>query len=492
MDQPSSNMCMSEINIRAISQANQRIYASNLRIQNPNEFQLFSKDHNLDTRCSRIKLKEAVHTIELCKNQILKLHPTSYEIYYRSMGLEKVRDDIVYLCKGLSTSFISLNDKTLGISLKFSIFKPNILKIDYKSSELNSLLLDLNDKQLIVKFIENDITILCNDILVYKFLPKTIFLFPYFLIFFACISKISSCSIVYDESFNSRKSSIELFKKSILSHYLSCKQDETFYQFFHGMLSQSVQYGMKCIPSSSDRYHDIVPYSGKRIVLNSENSLESDYINASPIEIEFPEPYGILYVISTQGPLTSTVADFWNMVLQQSTNLIIMLTDLEERNGKEKCCLYWPTSDNPIMNIGKDVSIIFVKEQQMLDGIVYRKFKWNCSDKDEYIEQYQLTKWIDHGTVQLNRLITLLSIIEYNSRMTVHCSAGIGRSGTFIIAFILYHIFKTRKLPIPSNCIYGDDIIPFLIEKLREQRVGMVQTDTQLEMLYQLIEQVGT
>lgn len=491
MDQSSSNMCMPGINIRAISQANQRIYASNLKVESSNEFQLFAKDHNLDVKYSKVKLKKAVHTIELCEGHILKLHPTSFVVYYRNMGLEKVVDSIVYLCKSLSASFISLNDINLGTSLKFSIFKPNRLEINYKSDELNSLSLDLNDKQLI-KFTEDSIIVFCNDTLVHEFLPRTTFLFPYFLIFFTCISKISSCNVAYNELFNSSKPSIELFKKSILSHYLSYKQNETLHQSFHEMLSQSAQYGMKCISSSLDRYHDIVPYVGKRIVLNSKNSSKSDYINASPIEIEFSESYDILYIISTQGPLASTIADFWNMILQQSTNLIIMLTNLEESNGREKCCLYWPTADNPTMHIGKDSFIRFVKEQQMIAGIVYRKFKWNCSDKDGYIEQYQLTEWIDHGTVQLNLLITFLSIIKFNTRMIVHCSAGIGRSGTFIIAFILYHIFKTRKLSIPSDCIYGDDIISFLIEKLREQRVGMVQTEKQFELLYQLVNQIGT
>lgn len=478
-----------EINIRAISRADQRIYASELIIENPLELRLFIRDSHLNIEYLKtIKLKEPVHTIEICEFHMLKLDPTPYTIHYRNIGLEKISESIVNICRR-SSNFILFEDHVQNISFKFSTNKPNTLEITSRSEGFVLFSFVMGSRPLTINWSKSDILFICKDIVIYKLSFVGSFLLPYFLIFFQVISKMSdSCNIVYDNSFTCQ-SSVELSRKSILSRYHHYKHDEEFKTIFHDMLTQSIQYGKGCTPGSLDRYYDIVPYSGKRIVLDKVQS-GSDYINASPIEIEFQSPADTLYAISTQGPLASTIIDFWTMVRDQSIDLIVMLTDLEEKTGREKCHLYWPTSKNPNICLNSDISIEFVREEQLDDGIIYRRFKWNRFDKIEYVNQYQLTHWIDHGSVQLPRLISLLSIIAFQSRMIVHCSAGVGRSGTFIVAFILYHFFKTKRLPIPLDYIQGDDMILFLIEKLREQRAGMIQTFSQFKLLYQLVDKL--
>ncbi|VDK55612.1 unnamed protein product [Gongylonema pulchrum] len=94
-----------------------------------------------------------------------------------------------------------------------------------------------------------------------------------------------------------------------------------------------------------NRYKNIIPYDHSRIILETDDPESSDYINANHIEMlvnEYPEFAGLnRRYISTQGCLPNTIDDFWNMVWQQNSRIIVMITKEFER-GRNKCCRYWP------------------------------------------------------------------------------------------------------------------------------------------------------
>jgi protein tyrosine phosphatase len=104
-----------------------------------------------------------------------------------------------------------------------------------------------------------------------------------------------------------------------------------------------------------NRYADILCYDYNRFVIEHEQ----DYINASHVE-----SYGVEYIV-TQGPMENTVVDFYRMVMQSDTALIVMLT-LEEENGQDKCVQYWPDSD---LDVGEFKIRLLSKDKSMASTI---------------------------------------------------------------------------------------------------------------------------
>lgn len=241
------------------------------------------------------------------------------------------------------------------------------------------------------------------------------------------------------------------------------------------VLSRSPRYGALKAPCSLDRYSDILPYEGAQLVTDG-------YINASPIWLDFGAKR--LEWISAQGPMEHTVQDFWRMIQGHNIRYIFMLTDLEEAS-REKCYRYWPSCNQ---SSDSDHKVTCTKEEYLGSkqmGVVHRQMVCK-GERSMAVDQYHLTNWNDHKSVQLERLIYFVSMVPWTgeARVLIHCSAGVGRSGTFMLAYVLYHLISTRHLGLPSGYTIGDDIICFLLERIREQRHGMVQTSEQFNMLY--------
>ena len=171
--------------------------------------------------------------------------------------------------------------------------------------------------------------------------------------------------------------------------------------------------------------------------------------------------------MATQGPLQDTFADFWRMCWQLRTTTIVMMTKLEER-ARIKCDHYWPNRGQE--TYGKIT--VYLKEIQDLSTYCIRTFdiyRENCSEKRE-IKQLQFTAWPDHGVpdhpapfLQFLRRVHTLNPV-HSGPIIVHCSAGVGRTGCFIVIDSMLERVRQEK----TIDIYGH------VTCLRAQRNYMV------------------
>ncbi|KAE8279795.1 Receptor-type tyrosine-protein phosphatase N2 [Larimichthys crocea] len=226
--------------------------------------------------------------------------------------------------------------------------------------------------------------------------------------------------------------------------------------------------------SKRNRSDAVVVYDHSRITLKAENNhSNSDYINASPIMDH--DPRNPTY-ISSQGPLPSTVADFWQMVWESGCVVIVMLTPLSE-NGVKQCHHYWPDEGSDVYHI---YEVNLVSEHIWCEDFLVRSFylKNLQTNETRTVTQFHFLSWMDRGIPNSAR--TLLDFRRkvnkcYRGRscpIIVHCSDGAGRSGTYIlIDMVLNRMAKGAK----------EIDIAATLEHLRDQRAGMVQTKEQFE-----------
>jgi len=225
------------------------------------------------------------------------------------------------------------------------------------------------------------------------------------------------------------------------------------------------------------RYSEIRTYSDNRVEITSGNK----YINASWIHIPSHRHF-----IATQGPLKSTIEDFWEMCLIYNVNAIVMLCPLEEK-GIEKCANYWDANLKKfqILKIEKD---LFVDQRLIIRNLQVINKE---NHKSKQIIQIHLTNWGDH-TSSINNFPLFIQMIEIadkykqNGPILVHCSAGVGRTGTFISLYNLYHEIKEQINDKSSNEIKFS--ILNLVRKLKEMRLYLVENIDQYIMLYQFVQ----
>ncbi|KAM4533862.1 receptor-type tyrosine-protein phosphatase N2 [Odontesthes bonariensis] len=226
--------------------------------------------------------------------------------------------------------------------------------------------------------------------------------------------------------------------------------------------------------SKRNRSDAVVVYDHSRITLKAENNHgNSDYVNASPIMDH--DPRNPTYIAS-QGPLASTVADFWQMVWESGCVVIVMLTPLSE-NGVKQCHHYWPDEGSDVYHV---YEVNLVSEHIWCEDFLVRSFylKNLQTNETRTVTQFHFLSWMDRGIPNSAR--TLLDFRRkvnkcYRGRscpIIVHCSDGAGRSGTYIlIDMVLNRMAKGAK----------EIDIAATLEHLRDQRAGMVQTKEQFE-----------
>ncbi|XP_014902379.1 receptor-type tyrosine-protein phosphatase N2 [Poecilia latipinna] len=232
--------------------------------------------------------------------------------------------------------------------------------------------------------------------------------------------------------------------------------------------------GLKNGNAKKNRSTAVVAYDHSRITLKVENSQgNSDYINASPVMDH--DPRNPAY-IATQGPLPSTVADFWQMVWENGCVVIVMLTPLVE-NGVKQCYHYWPDEGSNLYHI---YEVNLVSEHIWCDDFLVRSFylKNMQTNETRTVTQFHFLTWLNQNVPETSR--TLLDFRRkvnkcYRGRscpIIVHCSDGAGRTGTYIlIDMVLNRMAKGAK----------EIDIAATLEHLRDQRPGMVQTKDQFE-----------
>uniref|UniRef100_A0A8C3EQV7 Tyrosine-protein phosphatase non-receptor type 13 n=1 Tax=Corvus moneduloides TaxID=1196302 RepID=A0A8C3EQV7_CORMO len=224
-----------------------------------------------------------------------------------------------------------------------------------------------------------------------------------------------------------------------------------------------------------NRYKNILPYDTTRVPLG----IEGGYINASFIHM--PVGNEEFVYIACQGPLPTTVADFWQMVWEQNCTVIAMMTQ-EVEGEKIKCQRYWPDVLNKTTMINDRLRLALVRLQQ-LKGFIIRVLELEEIQTGEvrHISHLNFIAWPDHDTPsQPDDLLTFISYMRHvhkSGPIITHCSAGIGRSGTLICIDVVLGLIS-RDL---------DFDISDLVRTMRLQRHGMVQTEDQYIFCYQVV-----
>ncbi|KAM4554453.1 phosphatidylinositol phosphatase PTPRQ [Fundulus diaphanus] len=225
---------------------------------------------------------------------------------------------------------------------------------------------------------------------------------------------------------------------------------------------------------SKNRFLNIKPYNNNRVKLLSEPGIAgSDYINASFVSGYLcPNEF-----IATQGPLPSTVADFWRMIWETGTRTVAMLTQCYEK-GRIRCHKYWPEDHKP-MTVFSDILISKVSEEVLPDWTV-RTLKVEKHGHYILVKHFNYTSWPEHGVPEsCSTLIKFVKAVRAhrhdNSTIVVHCSAGVGRTGVFVaLDHLIQHVRDHDFVD-----IYG------LVAELRSERMCMVQNLAQYIFLHQ-------
>uniref|UniRef100_A0A8C2GP91 protein-tyrosine-phosphatase n=1 Tax=Cyprinus carpio TaxID=7962 RepID=A0A8C2GP91_CYPCA len=234
--------------------------------------------------------------------------------------------------------------------------------------------------------------------------------------------------------------------------------------------------GMRPENKSKNRYKNILPFDDTRVILHNAdpNVVGSDYINANYVtnklmDINYQKVY-----IACQGCLATTVNDFWQMVWQEKSRVIVMTTR-EVEKGRNKCVPYWPTTEGESKDVGRYV-VTLLSEKDAADYKVRPA---------RTIWHYQYLSWPDHGVPQepggvlsfLEQVNIKQNEMSSTGPTIIHCSAGIGRTGTIVVIDMLIDIIEAKGL----DC---DIDIQKCIQMVREQRSGMVQTEAQYKFIY--------
>lgn len=315
--------------------------------------------------------------------------------------------------------------------------------------------------------------------------------------------------------------------------------------------------------AARDRYSNVVPFANSRIRLRVPEG-QCDYINASPIELKEEGSDKTWKYIAAQGPKADGVADFWQMVYHESgpVAVVVMLTSVHE-NGREKCAQYFPIdSDNATFELRspqqqqqqrrqqQQFTDPFVEEKaaiarSMRDNVstdksgstqqplgyitlldvrwceaahsIIRKFKLTINGSSKTVYHYHFQNWPDHGhpepgdrdaIVTLSKMTAEKANSPLNPRI-VHCSAGVGRTGTFIALDHLLRALRSGELLKTANkksrvsenqeesaqAVLSNeetaekDIIYHTVDSLRRQRMYMVFTGVQYRFIHEVLRE---
>ncbi|XP_066897662.1 receptor-type tyrosine-protein phosphatase delta isoform X45 [Kogia breviceps] len=231
-----------------------------------------------------------------------------------------------------------------------------------------------------------------------------------------------------------------------------------------------------------NRYANVIAYDHSRVLLSAIEGIPgSDYVNANYIDgYRKQNAY-----IATQGSLPETFGDFWRMIWEQRSATVVMMTKLEERS-RVKCDQYWPSRGTETHGLVQ-VTLLDTVELATYCVRTFALYKNGSSEKRE-VRQFQFTAWPDHGVPEHPTpfLAFLRRVKTCNppdaGPMVVHCSAGVGRTGCFIVIDAMLERIKHEK----TVDIYGH------VTLMRAQRNYMVQTEDQYIFIHDALSEAVT
>ncbi|KAG8669886.1 hypothetical protein FPOAC2_09228 [Fusarium poae] len=260
-----------------------------------------------------------------------------------------------------------------------------------------------------------------------------------------------------------------------------------------------------------DRYINIKPWNHNRVKLQVPEE-ELDYVNASEITVPSPsdpsrEP---LRYIAMQGPTLPSIDYVWRMIAEQMSSpaVIVQLTTMAE-GGVVKCHQYfpddqenstWSLNEHDAWNDEWQAQLTYDSYEEMAEGAIEkRKLLMHVDGEDEprVIWHLLYRRWPDFGVPELEDLDGFFDLMQLSRELSapsnpriIHCSAGVGRTGTFIT---LEHLIRELELGTFENYdepSEGPDLIYHTVDLLREQRVGMVQGRPQFLFIYQVMRKL--
>ncbi|XP_026091296.1 receptor-type tyrosine-protein phosphatase S isoform X36 [Carassius auratus] len=234
-----------------------------------------------------------------------------------------------------------------------------------------------------------------------------------------------------------------------------------------------------------NRLVNIMPYESTRVCLQPIRGLEgSDYINSSFIDgYRQQKAY-----IATQGPLAETTEDFWRMLWENNSTIVVMLTKLREM-GREKCHQYWPAE----RSARYQYFVVDPMAEYNMPQYILREFKVTDArdGQSRTVRQFQFTDWPEQGVPKSGEgFIDFIGQVHKTKEqfgqdgpISVHCSAGVGRTGVFITLSIVLERMRYEGVV---------DIFQ-TVKMLRTQRPAMVQTEDEYQFCYQAaLEYLGS
>uniref|UniRef100_A0A670K3G2 protein-tyrosine-phosphatase n=1 Tax=Podarcis muralis TaxID=64176 RepID=A0A670K3G2_PODMU len=225
---------------------------------------------------------------------------------------------------------------------------------------------------------------------------------------------------------------------------------------------------------SKNRYRDISPYDATRVILKSND----DYINANYINMEIPSSSIINKYIACQGPLPNTCPDFWQMIWEQGSSMVVMLTTQVER-GRVKCHQYWPEPTGSSLYGNFQITC---HSEEGNPAYVFREMTMSHLE----LTQIQYIAWPDHGVPDdSSDFLDFVCLIRKKRAgreepVVVHCSAGIGRTGVLITMETAMCLIECNQPVFPLD----------IVRTMRDQRAMMIQTPSQYRFVCEAILKV--